>query len=479
LSAQDTAKRFFRSAGAAAFSQFWRVGVTLMVRPLLRRWIPDADWGLFDWTLTVFLILGAVRDLGLVYHVVRVKPRPYGNLLALELVWGAVLAVTSFVAAPALVAHLNDPHPAALGVIRAFGIFLFFEGLGMVPKTFFEAELNVGRTVMPEILRNLAFASLATSMAWAGYGVWSLVAGHVAAAIVYALLLWWRAWGKLELTWLKGQTLALLRRSTPLAVIWFLLILVQNVDPLILRERFSDRVVAWYRFGYENAFLVSLILVPAITRALYPALVAFRHDARQLFESYRLATLCVMALEVPAALFLFANAEAVLRILGGPEWVEPCTPFLRVLCFAPLIDPLSRLGGEVLKTLHKDGIWIASSGITLASFAVGGWILTGTRGPMGMAWANYLPLGGLVMAWAIHRVAPRGFRRLLKDLVLIYLVPTLVFLLVYFTVADLVIRFAVSLLALGAVIFVFWKRYGPQFVAFFRDPVAATETTSD
>lgn len=79
------------------------------------------------------------------------------------------------------------------------------------------------------------------------------------------------------------------------------------------------------------------------------------------------------------------------------------------------------------------------------------------------------------MAWAIHRVEPRSFRRMLRDLCLIYLLPTLVFLVVRWTVEDRVVRFAVSLPALALVLFVFWRRFGHQFVAFFRDPVAATE----
>ena len=82
------------------------------------------------------------------------------------------------------------------------------------------------------------------------------------------------------------------------------------------------------------------------------------------------------------------------------------------------------------------------------------------------------------MGWAIHRIAPDGFRRLLRDLVLIYLVPALVFLLIYFVFADLTFRFAASVPALGLIAFIFWRRFGHQFQAFFRDPIAATEGTS-
>jgi PST family polysaccharide transporter len=354
-------------------------------------------------------------------------------------------------------------------------VFLFLEGLASVPRTYFESELEVGRVVRPEILRNLAMAVIAVGMASQGYGLWSLVAAQVASAALYAAALWLRAWGRMPLHFAPGGTLQLVARSWPLALIWFLIILVDKIDLVILGAHEPRAIVGNYEFAYSRAFLASTILTPAITRTLYPALVAFSQQPKQLFEAYRLATVLLVCIQAPVALFLFANPAITVRILGGPQWDE-APAYLAVLCFAPLIEPIGRLGGEVLKTLHQDAVWIACSLLTLLSFGVGGWFATRTWGPMGMAWVNFLPLGGLLMAWAIHRVAPRGFRRLLRDLSLIYLTPTLVFLLVYWTVADLVLRFVVSLPALGLVLFLFWRRFGPQFVAFFRDPVAATES---
>jgi len=476
VSAKNTAERFFRSAGAAAFSQFWRIGVALGVDLVLRRWIPESDYGLWGWTLTAFLVLGALRDLGLIYHVVRVSPRPYGNLLTLELVWGSILTVATFLGAPLLARANIDGGADLVLVLKGMALFLLFEGLASVPKTYFEAELNVGKLVWPEILRNLVMALIALTLAWRGYGIWALVTAQVGSAAFYALILWFRAWGRMPLHYAPGGTLRLVAKSWPLALIWFLVILIDRIDLVVLGAQEDSAMVGNYEFAYSRAFLASTILTPAITRTLYPALVAFAHQPKQLFEAYRLATVLLVCAQAPIALFLFANPEITLRILGGPNW-QLAPGFLVVLCFAPLIEPIGRLGGEVLKTLHQDGLWIACSLLTLVSFGGGGWFATRRFGPIGMAWVNFLPLGGLLMAWALHRIAPSGFRRLLRDLVLIYLAPTLVFLLLNFAIADLKLRFALSIPALGGVLLLFWRRFGGQFLAFLRDPIAATEGT--
>jgi len=51
----ETTSRFFRSAGAATFSQAWRVGVTFGVTLFLRRLVPQGDWGLWEAAVVSFL----------------------------------------------------------------------------------------------------------------------------------------------------------------------------------------------------------------------------------------------------------------------------------------------------------------------------------------------------------------------------------------------------------------------------------------
>ena len=476
MSSQETTKRFFRSSGAATFSQLWRSGVTLLVYLLLRRLVAPEDWGLFDWTAAVFLILGAVRDLGLLYHVIRIKPRPYGNLLAVEAGWGAVLTLFAVWGAPLLALALKTPHPETLPVIRAMALFLFFEGLSLVPKTYFDAELQVGRTVLPEILRNLIYAVLSLSLAISGFGVWSLVIAQIICTAYYALHLWVRAWGKMPLRWERGRTGALLLHSLPLATIWLLAVLVQYIDPVILGLRFTPETIGQYTFAYKFAFLVSMIVVPAMTRTLYPALVAYRENPEQLIEAYRLGTLLVLGLETPAAAFLFVNPN-ILQIIGGEKWAM-APSLLAFLCFAPLIDPFSRLGGEVLKVYHKDRVWILSVAMTLLSFVVFGYLFTGLFGPVGMTWANFLQLGAIPMAIALYRIAPASFRHLAADLLKLYLMPVVPFLLAYLLGRDnpwlrIVLSGFAALLVFGG----YYRLFGAGFRRFFGG--RATGGTAD
>jgi O-antigen/teichoic acid export membrane protein len=475
VSVLDSVPRLFlRSSGAAALSQLFRLVSVLGAQLLLRRWIPPADWGLFQWAMVVFLVLGAVRDLGLVHHVLRVEPRPWGNLLAVEMVWGGVLAVLALVLAPLGTRLFVGNHPDTVDVLRCLALFLFLEGLAAVPKVWLEGELNVGRAVMPELWRSLVLVIVSLVLARQGFGVLSLALGHAAGAAVYAVALWWRVWGEIPFAWQRGRMGRLLLDSAPLSAIWLLGILIRYVDPLVLGARFPLVDLGHYTFAFEWANLASgLVLLPAITRVLFPALVRLRSRLDALFRAYALSTLFVLAVEVPAALFLFLNADLVVRIVGGEQWVDAPT-YLRILCFGPLVDPFSRLGGEVLKTLHRDRLWILASLSTVLTLTVGGWWLSGKMGPVGMAWVNLLSPGGLFLAWGLWQVSPEGFRRLLKDLARVYLVPLPLFVGAWLLSGGGAVddgdpwRFGLSIVAGALSVFLAWRSFGDDFLEFFR-----------
>jgi O-antigen/teichoic acid export membrane protein len=126
-----------------------------------------------------------------------------------------------------------------------------------------------------------------------------------------------------------------------------------------------------------------------------------------------------------AAWFLFFNADTVVRhILFGEQW-GPAVPLLRVLAFLPLVNPISRLGGELLKVRGEDRLWLLIVGLDLASLVGFGLLLASRYGAVGMAVAEFLLLGNLIMTWRIARILGRDFLRLVGDLAFAYLLPAL------------------------------------------------------
>ena len=463
------AGRLLRSSRAATISQVWRFGVTFGTYVVLRRLLPQSDWGIWDWAQGFFfLLLAQVRDLGLPAHVVRDRSRPYGNFLAVELGWGALLALGIAFAGPLVSLAYAAPGPIVVGVVRALCLFLILEGLAKVPLIYFEAELLIERALLPEVVRNLCFAGLSIALALHGFGVWSLVIAHVCATGVFAGLLWSRALPGMSLHWVRGGTWRLVRSSLPLMVMAFLLLALDWLDVQVLSVRFTDSaLIGRYGGVLFLALLMPRVLELPIRRALYPAFVAVRDEAARFFETYRLATILLMAVQVPFALLLFLNARTILTLLWGAEYAQ-AAPLLRILCFIPLVQPFARCAEDVILARHEERLLIGASLLSLVSLVGLGLWLTGPLGPEGMAWAKLLPLGAVPITWAVYRIDPAAFRRLAGELALLYALPLPLFALAaWASTGHPYLRLGLTLAAGLATGGIYLWRWGRGFLRFF------------
>jgi PST family polysaccharide transporter len=413
--AHSTPRRFL----ASSLASYWSLGVRLVVgfvsRMVLARLLIPEDHGLYELALRIVTVAGALRDLGLIYHLIRDERRPYGTVLAFTVGSGVAVTGALMIAAP-LAGGLDPELP---GVLRVFALWVLLDGLGLVPRTYFERELRIGRLMLPEIARGVAVAALAIGLAWLGYGVWSFVVADLAAAAVFAALAWRRAWGRMPLEVDLRLLPSLLRQSMSLFLVWVTLQLVTYVDLFILDVIEDTAMVGQYARAYMIAFLVRQIVFP---RALLPALVEYRHDPPRFHAAFRVTTVFLLSCEVTAGYFLFFNAEKVVEVLLGSQW-GPAVGILKILCFVPFLDVFSELGGEVLKVRHEDRLWLLIMVGNLASLLVFGIWFTGRWGAEGMAAANFLLLGNLLMAWRMSRVFAGAFVPLLADMALIYLLP--------------------------------------------------------
>jgi PST family polysaccharide transporter len=410
-----TPRRFLASTLASYWSLAVRLLVSFAARVVLARLLVPEAHGLYELALRIVTVAGAVRDLGLVFHLMRDERRPYGTVFAFTLASGLAVAGGLVLAAP-LAAGLDPRLPQ---VLQVFAVWVLLDGLAGVPRTFFERDLAIGRLVAPEIARGLLAAGVAVGLAWAGFGVWSLVAADLAAAALFAGLVWRRAWGRLPLAVEPGLIPDLLRRSSALFFIWVTFQLVTYIDVFIVKAHADTATVGQYARAYMLAFLVRQIVFP---RALLPALVEYRSDRERFAAAFRVGTVFLLSCEVTAGYFLFFNAERVVAIVLGPQWA-PAVPLLRILCFVSFLDVFSELGGEVLKVRHEDRLWLAIMAANLASLVAFGLLFTRRWGAAGMAAANFLLLGNLGMAWRMRRIFAGSFARLLGDMALVYLLP--------------------------------------------------------
>jgi O-antigen/teichoic acid export membrane protein len=472
-SSDTTERRFVTSTAASYTSLAVRLVVTFVSRMVMARLVIPEAHGLYELALQVVLVASAVRDVGLPFHLMRDERKPYGTVLAFSVISGVVVTGLLVWAAPwfAVFGDADVRELAAAGgptlpdVLRVFSLWVLIDGLSLVPKIFFERELRIDRMMLPEIVRGLVAAGLSIGLASLGWQVWAFVWADLGAALLFALLVWRRAWGTMPFRVDFSLVPSLLRHSRWLFLVWIALQLVDRLDLFVIGYFTGNDEVGFYARAYMIAFLVFQVVAP---RALVPALVAYRDDPVRFLRTFRLGTVFLLGFQVVGGYYLFWNADVVVRILLGEDW-GPSVALLRILCFIPFLDAFTSLGGEVLKVRREDRIWLLTTLLNLASLLTAGIWLTSQNGALGMAWANFFLAGNLLMAWRMYRVFGPGFRGIVRDQLVVYLVPLPFFLVAASVTVPGWWRAGVSVLAAAAALAVLGWMFRGAFLEFWRE----------
>lgn len=395
-------------------SQLVSLALNFLTRVVLARLLAPADFGLFALALFVLAITLSLQDFGFSSHLVREEERLFGNALLLQ-VGASLFLMGGLFLSRDLFTSLNPGLPALLPLLS---VVLFSEAFTNVFLALLRKKLLFREAVLPEVFSLGVFSSGSLLLAFLGWGVWSLVVAHVLGSYAKALLLWGRVRRIPAFSFTLVHTARLIRGSIYFFLIGLTGLLLLDLDKAILGIFLPAHDVGNYVMAFSLVYLPCRLIESPLRQVAYPAFAQAAGDKERLHETYRNFTLLSLALELPLYLFIAANAEIIVLLLYGRQWL-PIVPLIFWMSFLPLVDPFSKFGNQLLQGTGKESIQYYASIPYLLFFAGASYVLTQWRGVSGMILANYLQVGGWAITYFYLKTVGGG-ARLLRELLVIY-----------------------------------------------------------
>jgi O-antigen/teichoic acid export membrane protein len=469
---EDLKRRITVSFVSANISRLSIMVISFGSKLILARLIAPDSWGLFAEAYLIMIICRAFCNLGIRSHLVRAKGNYYGNMFIIDISLSIVSVILFQFFAP-LFSFLNSDLP---DVLRLFSLFVLLNALSVVPIVFAEKELLLRRIIGCEIINFTVTAVVSILLAYLKFGVWSLVIGLLAGQSVFAGLSWYVLKEEIQIKWEIKQTGYLLKNSLYLFLVATFADAWTYIDNGIIGATLSEHTVGLYFMAYFIAAEVPhKIIYPTIYRVTYPAMSKLKGHKEKLIKVHWYSTIAIMSVEVPIAAFLFFNGDMVVSILLGEKWMS-IIPLISVLCLAPIIDPLSKMGIELLKVLHYDRIILLYSILRLLLLIIVGVLLTKHTGAIGMAWAKLLVFGNIPIIWKVVTFYKTETAALLRDLLILYFLAFVIFGSFHYLGNDEVIqRIGFSTLAFLLTGGLYYKLFGKVFIDFVKSAQPKTE----
>jgi lipopolysaccharide exporter len=302
------------------------------------------------------LIIGAgnlIIDSGLGSALVQKKEITRNDIsfvFTLQIGFSVLLTIVFILTAPWFAIQFNIPEAAR--VLRTMSLILILQAFAQVPASLLRRELNFKRLQFAQITSFfVGYVGFGLPMAWAGFGVWSLVTAQILQSGINAAIIYFFAKHSLILTIKDPQHLTIFGVRVLAANIanW----IIQYLDQAIIGMKFGPQSLGFYSRAFFLNSAPAVIIYSSAQASLFSAVSRMgnvpetKHILQKfmmLFSIFFFPTYWLAALE----------SSTIINILYGPEW-RPAASLLTPLAIAIPFLILMGLQGPVLNGLGHPG----------------------------------------------------------------------------------------------------------------------------
>ena len=308
------------------------------------RLLTPADYGLLAMA-TVFVTFVAIfSEVGLGAAVVqkadvdeRLLRRVFGVILVIHFSLAALLAL----AAPLIADFYGEPR--VVPVIRVLSLQFILAAFAVVPDAQLQRRMEFRNRSLLDLSGAIVGSFTTLTMAFAGAGVWALVAGSLLS----------QTWKTIGINWLspflhwpdfsvKGMR-SLLTFGWHLTAAGVFGMFAAQIDIIICAKVLGNEILGFYSVAVHLASLPSQKISALVNQVAFPAFSNMQHDVRKVGENVLLGIRILSFFAFPVSWGMSSIAPEIVEVVLGPKWTLSAVP-LQVLA---LIIPLRVAWGFV------------------------------------------------------------------------------------------------------------------------------------
>lgn len=309
------------------------------------------------------------RDMGTGAALIQrqvLSARLAGSLFFLNALLSLVGGLFTAALAPLAAAFFDAP--VLKPMLQVLAVSLTLAGLGVVPQAVMERDGRFDQLARIELAGVAAGVITGISMAYAGWGIWSLVGQAVVSSTMTTSLLVFTSGARptLRPDWTLLHSIA--RYSLNLAGFNVFNYLVRNADNAIIGKLLGSRELGYYALAYQIAIGPVRSIAGVINRVLFPSLARVQEDHHVLGKEYLRGASLMVGICFPLMAVLVALAEVGTLALLGESW-RPMAPILVVLGLVGFVQSASNTLGTIFMTTGRTDI-LMRVGLAMGALAI-------------------------------------------------------------------------------------------------------------
>jgi len=366
-----------------------RQAFQLIFSIVLARLLSPEDFGTIALLFLFTGIAGAFIDGGFVGAITQrqdVTLVDESTVFWFNLAMGGAMALALWSLGPLIAKFYDQPILVPLSGLFALNVFL--GAIGSMQSTILNKTLQFRTLMKISVVTVLVSGLVGLSMAWLGYGLWSLAAQTLTGTVLNTILLWSLS------SWRPAWTFSLLSAKKLFGFGGSLLAAAlleagySRAYTLLIGKLYGPHDLGIYSRADNTQMLPVGILTFVLNRVAFPLFSQVAHDKAQLQRGARMAIRGLMFLSVPMMLGLMVVAEPLISTLFGARWL-PVVPVMQVLCLSGVLWPLNTINLNLLLSQGHSPLFLRLE-LVKKSIGIGLLVAGSYFGMMGIAWSQVI-----------------------------------------------------------------------------------------
>lgn len=391
--------------------------VTFVVSIVLARLLTPDDYGTIA-LITVFITLSNVLiTSGFSSALIQKKDADeidFSSVFFLNLTFSAVIYILLYFAAPTIAEFYKMP--ILCNALRVLALVIPIMATNSVQQAYVSRKMMFKKFCYSTLSGSLFSGIVGIAMAYAGMGIWALVAQYIVNNAANMLVLF------IVLDWHPSFVFSLKRTKALFSYGWKLLCSglldtgYSQLTSLLIGKLYTSSDLGFYNRGQQYPQLVVININSTISSVLFPVLSQKQEDFSEVKRYTRRAIQVSSFIMWPMMAGLAVCAEPLVRLLLTEKWL-PCVPYLWIACFTYGIWPVHTANLEALKAIGRSDLFLKLE-IIKKAVGLAVLLLTIPHGVMVMASSTVLTsiIGAFINAYPNTKILGYTYREQLSDM---------------------------------------------------------------
>lgn len=333
-------------------------GVQFIVQIVLARILVPNDYGIIALVAIFITIANIFVQSGFNTALIQKKnaeDADFSSVFYLSLFVAVLLYLFFFFTAP----YIADFYGILqlTSVLRALSVTLLFGVFNSIQNAVVSRNMQFKMLFFSSLGAIVVSGTVGIAFAYAGFGVWALVAQQLTNQFMITLILWFTVKWRPKLIFSFKRLKGLFSYGWKLLVSSLIENLYMNFCSLIIGKIYNPNILGFYNRGDQFPQIIVINIDSSIQSVMLPTLASEQDNKKRVKDMVRRSIVTSSFIVFPIMSGLFVIAEPLVKILLTDKWL-PCVPFMQIFCMYYALWPIHTANLQAINALGRSDIFL-------------------------------------------------------------------------------------------------------------------------